>query len=177
MKKSKGTPTIIFLWASVTLLTVLACSSKKVARDRAERNPPSASENEVASIEPSKEKSVHMDLVPTVHFAFDSAVLNKTARSLIHKKALELKKTANEINIIGACDERGSEAYNLKLGMRRARSVRAEFEKWGVKASKIQIRSVGKSHPIARGHDEESWAQNRRAEMHAIVNAAPVASR
>ncbi len=66
------------------------------------------------------------------------------------------------IRIEGNCDERGTTAYNLALGERRANSARQFLIDGGVSASRIETKSWGKEKPVALGHDEESWKQNRR---------------
>jgi peptidoglycan-associated lipoprotein len=107
-----------------------------------------------------------VQIFPTVHFEFDSAKLSKEDITLIYNEASKMKNKKNsETLVIGACDERGSVEYNMKLGLRRAKSVQTELERFGVLRRQIRIQSIGKSNPIATGHDEYSWAQNRRAEM------------
>jgi peptidoglycan-associated lipoprotein len=65
----------------------------------------------------------------------------------------------------GNCDERGSNEYNLALGERRALAVRAYLVNLGIDAGRIQTKSLGEERPVALGHDESSWQQNRRAEF------------
>lgn len=65
----------------------------------------------------------------------------------------------------GHCDERGAEAYNLALGARRSNAVRTMLVNEGVPPETIFTVSYGKERPIDRGHTEEAWAKNRRAEF------------
>jgi peptidoglycan-associated lipoprotein len=64
--------------------------------------------------------------------------------------------------IEGHCDERGSEKYNLALGDRRANEVKAYLVRAGIAAERIETTSYGKERPFDPGHNEESWAKNRR---------------
>lgn len=71
------------------------------------------------------------------------------------------------ITIEGHCDERNTAEYNLALGWRRANAVRDYLVSLGVAAGRIATISYGEERPFAEGHDEASWAQNRRA--HVVV--------
>lgn len=63
----------------------------------------------------------------------------------------------------GHCDERGTTEYNMALGERRASAVKAYLQTKGVAPSRINTRSYGEEQPVARGSNENAWAQNRRA--------------
>ena len=63
----------------------------------------------------------------------------------------------------GHCDERGTEAYNLALGERRARSARDYLVAQGVAANRITTIAYGEERPVCREHNEGCWVQNRRA--------------
>ena len=67
-----------------------------------------------------------------------------------------------KIRIDGHCDERGSAEYNLALGERRAQAVREYLVSLGVRADRIEERSLGKDAPFCTGDDEACWSQNRR---------------
>lgn len=100
----------------------------------------------------------------TVFFAFDSSRLSSAAKSTLEQNAMWLKAVAAvDVQIEGHCDERGGQQYNLALGERRAKAVKSYLEALGVKTSRISVISYGKEKPTAYGHDEESWAKNRRA--------------
>jgi peptidoglycan-associated lipoprotein len=100
-----------------------------------------------------------------VHFAFDSAQLDAGARAELKEVAacLEQKRAAS-VTIEGHTDERGTTAYNLALGHRRADSVRGYLKDLGVGARLTTI-SFGKELPLVNGTGEAAWSQNRRAEL------------
>ncbi len=101
-----------------------------------------------------------------VLFDFDSANVNPAERAKIEAVAEFLRgNTTAGLIVEGNCDERGSNEYNLALGERRALAVRAYLVGLGVDATRIQTRSYGEERPVAMGHDESSWSQNRRAEF------------
>ena len=99
-----------------------------------------------------------------IHFDFDSAVIREDAKPILLKKAEFLKKYPSlTITIEGHCDERGTSEYNLALGERRAHSAWQYLVNLGIAPNRMQMISYGKERPIALGHDEASWAKNRRA--------------
>jgi peptidoglycan-associated lipoprotein len=67
--------------------------------------------------------------------------------------------------IQGNTDERGTSEYNLALGQKRAEAVRRAMSLMGVADTQMEAVSLGKEKPTATGHDEASWAQNRRADL------------
>lgn len=109
------------------------------------------------------EKSASKPIV--VYFDTDSAKLSEKALEALGSEVLpEAKDTkAKKIVIEAHCDERGSKAYNQKLSQKRAKAVKNYLIKNGVKATKIKSIGYGETKPVALGHDEESWAKNRRA--------------
>lgn len=83
---------------------------------------------------------------------------------LAHSKYL-IKHPKVHIMIQGNTDERGASEYNLALGTKRAEAVRQALTALGVNDAQIEAVSLGKDKPLANGHDESSWAQNRRADI------------
>ena len=100
-----------------------------------------------------------------VRFAFDSAVLDESAMRGLRDDAQCLsRRRPSALLIEGHCDERGTSAYNIALGARRADAVRKYLADLGVK-TKFDTVSFGKEIPVATGSTESAWAQNRRAEL------------
>ena len=102
-----------------------------------------------------------------VHFAFDSAQLDDGARSELKQAAqcLQERRPADLV-VEGHCDERGTAAYNMALGHRRASAVKSYLADLGV-AVPMEPISFGKELPLVRGEGEAAWSQNRRDELHA----------
>ena len=67
--------------------------------------------------------------------------------------------------IEGNADERCSREYNLALGQRRADGVKSLMILLGAPERQIETVSFGEEKPRAAGHDETSWAQNRRSDI------------
>lgn len=101
-----------------------------------------------------------------VYFDFDSSVVHDDAMSMLRAHAEYLSNNnGTVITVEGHCDERGTREYNIALGERRADAVRRILMANGVAASQIKIISYGEERPAALGHNEDAWAQNRRAEL------------
>lgn len=99
-----------------------------------------------------------------VYFDFDQYAIRDEARSGLEVNAGLLKSQAGQdILIEGHCDERGTSAYNLVLGERRAQAAKRYLEELGVVPSHIRITSYGKERPFCREHSEACWQSNRRA--------------
>ena len=101
-----------------------------------------------------------------VYFDYDSSQIKDSERSKLDAVASHLQGAAS-VNLIvaGHTDERGSNEYNLALGERRALAVRAYLVGLGIDGARIQTKSLGEEQPVAMGHDESSWGQNRRGEF------------
>jgi peptidoglycan-associated lipoprotein len=69
------------------------------------------------------------------------------------------------MRIEGNADERGSREYNLALGQRRADAVKQMMQLMGVRVTQIETISYGEERPRQTASDEESWAENRRADV------------
>jgi peptidoglycan-associated lipoprotein len=65
----------------------------------------------------------------------------------------------------GHADERGAAAYNLSLGVKRANAIRVFLIENGAHPDQLFTVSYGKERPVAFGHDEEAWHQNRRGQF------------
>lgn len=99
-----------------------------------------------------------------IYFDYDQSVLRADARTTLEENAKVLRANdGQKIVIEGHCDERGTLAYNLILGERRAQSVKRYLENLGVPGSQMQIISYGKERPFCTDHSEACWQSNRRA--------------
>jgi peptidoglycan-associated lipoprotein len=97
-----------------------------------------------------------------IHFDFDRSTIRPGDAAVLDQKIPVLRANPEvRIEVAGNCDERGSDEYNLALGNRRAIAARTYLVDHGIDASRIVTISNGKEKPIALGHDQEAWAQNR----------------
>lgn len=101
-------------------------------------------------------------MVP-VYFEFDSSKITGEQVQRIETNADFLKKNpALKIRIEGNCDPRGTQEYNLALGERRAQNAKSYLVNLGVNVDQLTTVSFGEEKLLLFGHDEISWAQNRR---------------
>jgi len=101
-----------------------------------------------------------------VYFDFDSYTVKDDYLPVLRAHADYLRGHPDQHLLIqGNTDERGTGEYNLALGQRRSEAVLRELESLGVPDSQLEAVSLGKEKPLSPGHDEASWAQNRRVDL------------
>ncbi len=99
-----------------------------------------------------------------IYFSFDDSTLDYQAQEILKQKAAWLQENSDASVVIeGHCDERGTNAYNLALGERRAEGVKMFLVNLGIADSRMTTISYGEEKPVDMGGDEEAWAKNRRA--------------
>lgn len=107
-----------------------------------------------------------MFLNEMVHFDFDKSDIRVDAAEVLKRKAAWLKDNgAVSILIEGHCDERGTDAYNLALGERRATASKKFLVALGLDPDRIDTISYGEERPLDPADNEEAWAKNRRAQF------------
>jgi outer membrane protein OmpA-like peptidoglycan-associated protein len=105
-----------------------------------------------------------------VHFAYDKSDLTADSRAALDDKVKVFQANpAMRIVIVGHTDDRGTGAYNLALGTRRAEAVRDYLVAQGVASSRIELDTRGETQPIASGSSEDAMAQNRRGAFLILV--------
>jgi peptidoglycan-associated lipoprotein len=101
-----------------------------------------------------------------VYFDFDSSELKPEGQALVDAWAAYLSANSGvKVRLEGHADERGTREYNVALGERRANTVQQALTASGVGASQITVSSFGEERPVAVGHDDAAWSQNRRVEI------------
>jgi len=134
-------------------------------REEAERDRQRRIADSLAALGKSTE-AVRTLLATMIHFEYDKALIRAGDAAVLDQKVAILQANAGlRIRISGHCDERGSDEYNLALGNRRATAAKQYVVSHGIDASRIETVSYGEERPLAQGHDEEAWAQNRRDEF------------
>lgn len=100
------------------------------------------------------------------YFDYDQSSLREESYEALkaHARYLVAHPEA-AVRLEGHCDERGTREYNVALGERRGNAVIKFLRVNGVTSNQIEVVSYGEEKPVALGHDESSWAQNRRVEI------------
>jgi len=159
--------------ASATLLFACAGSGTNDDGDEAateaatetkvvEQAPPQKTVDEIAL----EQNKAARDMANTVYFELDADVVSSAGRATLEAHAWFLARAENTgtvVSVDGHCDERGTPAYNLALGERRAKAVAQILMSYGVSSSQVKTVSHGEEMPAVEGHDESSWSKNRRA--------------
>jgi len=131
--------------------------------------PPAPAPVVVAPV-PSSEKVTY---AADAFFDFDKAVLKPEAKT----KLDDLVSKTNEINLeviiaVGHTDSVGTDAYNDKLSVRRAESIKTYLTSKGLEANRVYTEGKGKRQPVAYNKTAEGRAKNRRVEIEVVGTRA-----
>ena len=119
-------------------------------------------------------KKIERGELPKIQFEFDSdeillesyPTLDAVADLLRPRPTLKLMVRAHTCTV-------GSEAYNLDLSQRRAKSVKTFLVKRGIPPPSIRYRGLGFSQPVADNSTEKGRARNRRVEFRVTTRDWP----
>lgn len=113
----------------------------------------------------------HFDgIIDGVEFEFDKAILTPEAENTLDgviQTLLEYPEA--NLNIAAHTDSIASETYNIKLSVRRARSVARYLVRGGVSVSRLKARGYGESQPIETNATSEGRQRNRRVEFQSVL--------
>jgi OOP family OmpA-OmpF porin len=108
-------------------------------------------------------------LAADVLFDFDKSVLKNEGKSKLDDLATKVNAINLEVVIaIGHTDSIGADAYNQKLSVRRAESVKAYLVSKGVEPNRIYTEGKGEKQPVASNKTKDGRAKNRRVEIEVI---------
>ena len=108
-------------------------------------------------------------LAADVLFDFDKSVLKPEGKAKLDDLAGKVTGINLEVVIaIGHTDSIGSDAYNQKLSVRRAESVKAYLVSKGVEPNRIYTEGKGEKQPVASNKSKEGRQKNRRVEIEVI---------
>ena len=116
-------------------------------------------------------EGMHMDQTGlrtqrSVYFDYDSSAIKPDYEPALRAHAQYLAANPKaRVRVEGNADERGSAGYNSNLALKRAENVRQTMIGHGAADKQVVVKSLGESRPKLKGHDEESWAENRRADV------------
>jgi OOP family OmpA-OmpF porin len=102
-------------------------------------------------------------------FDFDKAVLKPEGKATLQSLVAMLKGTDIEVIVAtGHTDWTGSETYNMKLSMRRAKAVKAFLVSKGIPEARVFVEGKGESQPTADNHTKDGRAKNRRVDIEVV---------
>jgi peptidoglycan-associated lipoprotein len=146
-------------------LILAGCAKKQATKQEEIVKPELTAEQPVTPPAEEKKPEVKIDF-STVYFGFDSYSIEEASVSRLTEAAKLLRSYPQvAVRLEGHCDERGTTEYNLALGEKRSVAVRDYLVNLGVERSRLATVSFGKEKPADLGHNEISWAKNRRVEF------------
>ncbi len=128
-------------------------------------------------VEPAPPQCETVTLGTDTLFDFDRANLKPAGRARLDQLASDINRAerVSAVKVVGHTDSKGTEAYNMRLGQRRADTVAGYLASRNVPAAKISSSSMGESQPVApntlpNGKDNPAGrAQNRRVDVTTVT--------
>jgi OOP family OmpA-OmpF porin len=106
-------------------------------------------------------------------FDFDKSVLKPAGKAKLDDLVGKVKGINLEVIIaVGHTDSIGTDAYNQKLSVRRAESVKAYLVSKGIEKNRIYTEGKGEKQPVADNKTKEGRAKNRRVEIEVVGTRA-----
>lgn len=119
---------------------------------------------------PSSEKVTY---AADAFFDFDKSVLKPEAKTKLDDLVSKTKEINLEVIIaVGHTDGVGTDAYNDKLSVRRAESIKTYLTSKGLEANRVYTEGKGKRQPVADNKTAEGRAKNRRVEIEVVGTRA-----
>jgi OOP family OmpA-OmpF porin len=130
--------------------------------------PPPPVKPKPAPVKP-KPVAEKVTLAADVLFDFDKSVVKPAGKAKLDELATKVRAINLEVVIaIGHTDSIGSDAYNQKLSVRRAESVKAYLVSKGVEPNRIYTEGKGEKQPVASNKTKDGRQKNRRVEIEVI---------
>ncbi len=156
MKRGSRVFGVYTLWIVMLVAALNACSLKERQSDEAAVR---ADLKNLHYVRPKEEKELPIYDPKLAFFEFNKALLTAQARDALVPTAKYLNSHPElRVVIEGYCDERGSDAYNLKLGEKRALAAKQYLAALGVTESRMRTISYGR----IVDNSKKNWAKNRR---------------
>ncbi len=110
-----------------------------------------------------------------LNFDTNKAVVKEKYYPLLENLIAFIKQNDYAVTIVGHTDSMGKNAYNMKLGQRRADSVKAKLIEFGLEEDRVLgTVTMGGKEPIVSNKTREGRAQNRRVEFKLIKRVTEV---
>lgn len=102
-------------------------------------------------------------------FDYDKASLQRSSdKQLQHLVTLMTENPKLRVEIQGHTDNQGGDEYNLDLSQRRAETVVAYLNLFGIAEDRLAAKGYGESKPVDTNETEDGRAKNRRVELVSI---------
>ena len=116
------------------------------------------------------------EVLSTVNFAFNSATLDAGARDTLREQAAWIRQFPEvRFRVYGHADAVGSNSYNKRIGMARARAVVAFLTSQGISRSRLEaVVSFGESQPLIVTQGRERRNRRTVTEVTGFVQSHPI---
>jgi len=150
-------------------MAIAECDPDLMPKSAARPTPPPPPAAKPAAKPKPKPVAEKVTLAADVLFDFDKSILKTEGKSKLDDLAGKVKTINLEVVIaIGHTDSIGSDAYNQKLSVRRAESVKAYLVSKGVEPNRIYTEGKGEKQPVASNKTKDGRQKNRRVEIEVI---------
>ena len=114
-----------------------------------------------------KDKNTINTSFSNIQFEFGSAKITRDSYSTLDQIATLLKDSINtvKLSVAGYTDYIGTEEYNQRLSVKRAKAVKKYLLSRNVPASNISITGYGEEYPITSNKTADGRKKNRRVEF------------
>ena len=165
---------------AIAIVFAAGCATEEAAKPAPKPEPKPAAPapapapqpvQQVKPVEAPKPKPVaeKVTFASDVLFDFDKSVVKPEGKGKLDDLSGKVRGINLEVVIaIGHADSIGSDAYNQKLSVRRAESVKAYLVSKGIEANRVYTEGKGKKQPVADNRTREGRAKNRRVEIEVI---------
>ena len=163
--KTKFVGIVLMVAVSGFMLSGCGCFQQAM-RGETTAPPPAEAKVETPPPAAAEAEAVPVVMLKDINFDFDKYDIRPVdAETLKADYGWFGGNPGQKVRIEGNCDERGTVEYNLALGQRRADSTKSYLIGLGVDGALLSTVSYGKERPLCTEHNEECWAQNRRAHI------------
>ena len=115
-------------------------------------------------------------ILDKVFFAFNKATILPESFQLLDDVAavIAAHPEVGRVQVEGHTDDKGNDAYNLKLSQSRADAVKLYLVNRGIPAERLVAVGFGETRPIETNQTEDGRSANRRVEFNLIDQVEPV---
>jgi outer membrane protein OmpA-like peptidoglycan-associated protein len=109
----------------------------------------------------------HLEVLKAIHFETARATIKPESYPILDAVAATLagNPEVQRLEIQGHADERGDDAFNLRLTEDRAQAVKQYLIGRGIVGARLDAHGYGEERPLCRAHNEACWSRNRRVEF------------
>jgi OOP family OmpA-OmpF porin len=141
----------------------------EVAKKPEETPPPAPAAAVTPPPPPPAPTSEKVTFAADAFFDFDKSDLKAEGKAKLDDLASKLGGITLEVVIaVGHTDSIGTDAYNQKLSVRRAESVKSYLISKGIDPKRVYTEGKGESQPVADNKTSDGRARNRRVEIEVV---------